>query len=152
MIKLIKVALFTTVLIAAGLLFMYDLKPLPVAGAAATQSCTPNGAKCTDDCPTPPDFATAGHCADKCPNQTDTLLGYDQTTGAAICKHGTCPAPSFERGFDKETGQVICGTVTGCPYGDSIPLGTECDKAAANQANISPAEDPTPSDTTFAGK
>lgn len=51
---------------------------------------------------------TAGRCVDKCPNQTDTLLGYDEETGAAICKL----AP------------------TGCPYGDSVPLGAECDKLA----------------------
>lgn len=32
---------------------------------------------------------TAGRCADKCPNQTDELLGFDPQTRAAICK----PAP-----------------------------------------------------------
>lgn len=53
-------------------------------------------------------FETAGRCADKCPNQTDTLLGFDDTTGAAICK----------------------ASPTGCPYGDSIPLGPQCDKHA----------------------
>lgn len=47
---------------------------------------------------------TAGRCADKCPNQTDTLLGYDEKTGAAICK--------------------------AAPTGDSIPLGPDCDKHA----------------------
>lgn len=60
---------------------------------------------------------TAGRCADKCPNQTDTLLGYDPQTGAAICK----AAP------------------TGCPYGDSIPLGAECDKHAP-QPSVTPAQ------------
>jgi hypothetical protein len=54
---------------------------------------------------------TAGRCADKCPNETDTLLGYDQETGAAVCKS----AP------------------TGCPYGDSIPM-DECDKFAPQPA------------------
>lgn len=43
---------------------------------------------------------TAGRCADKCPNPTDTLQGYDKETGAAVCRS----AP------------------TGCPYGDSIPV------------------------------
>lgn len=64
---------------------------------------------------------TAGRCADKCPNQTDTLLGYDETTGAAICK----AAP------------------TGCPYGDSIPLGPDCDKHApvAEPVEQPPAEE-----------
>jgi hypothetical protein len=52
---------------------------------------------------------TAGRCADKCPE------GY------------------FERGTDRETGAAICATVTGCPYGDSIPLGPECDKQAPQQ-------------------
>lgn len=52
---------------------------------------------------------TVGRCADKCPE------GY------------------FERGFDKETGAAICGHVTGCPYGDSIPLGPQCDKQAPQQ-------------------
>lgn len=55
---------------------------------------------------------TVGRCADKCPNQTDNLLGYDKTTGAAICKQ----AP------------------TGCPYADSVPLGPECDRLAPQQA------------------
>lgn len=61
---------------------------------------------------------TAGRCADKCPNQTDTLMGYDKTTGAAICK----AAP------------------TGCPYGDSVPLGPECDKLAPQvlSQNVTP--------------
>lgn len=43
-----------------------------------------------------------------------------------------CPAPQFLRGMDKETGAPVCGYVTGCPYGDSIPLGPECDKFAPN--------------------
>lgn len=37
------------------------------------------------DCPIPPAFATAGRCADKCPDWTYTLVGYDSKTGAAIC-------------------------------------------------------------------
>lgn len=53
---------------------------------------------------------TAGRCADK------------------------CPPPSFQRGIDKNTGAAICATVTGCPYGDSIPLGAECDKHAPESA------------------
>jgi hypothetical protein len=70
------------------------------------------------DCPQP--YTTVGRCADKCPNQTDTLLGYDPTTGAAICK----AAP------------------TGCPYGESIPLGPECAKHATDPANQPPATQP----------
>lgn len=47
----------------------------------------------------------AGRCADKCPEGT-TLQGYKDDTSAAICKINP----------------------TGCPYGDSIPLGPQCDK------------------------
>lgn len=63
---------------------------------------------------------TAGRCADK------------------------CPPPSFIRGIDKETGAAICGTVTGCPYGDSIPLGPECDKHIP--------QEPQPEPVDFGGK
>jgi len=69
---------------------------------------------------------TAGRCADKCPNQTDTLQGYDKETGAAVCRS----AP------------------TGCQYGDSIPM-SECDKFAPQQAVYNNTE-PTASD--YAGK
>lgn len=66
---------------------------------------------------------TAGRCADKCPIATDTLLGYDKTTGAAVCKR----AP------------------TGCPYGDSIPLDSpKCaapETAVYNDNQAAPAAD-----------
>jgi hypothetical protein len=39
-----------------------------------------------------------------------------------------CPEGQFQRGTDKETGAAVCALVTGCPYGDSIPLDPECDK------------------------
>lgn len=55
-----------------------------------------------------------------------------------------CPPPKFVRGFDKETGAAICGYVTGCPYGDSIPLGPECDKQAGRGAGELPAVQQTP--------
>lgn len=39
-----------------------------------------------------------------------------------------CPAGSYDIGISKD-GQPICKLEpTGCPYGDSIPLGPECDK------------------------
>lgn len=58
---------------------------------------------------------TEGRCADKCP---DGSYAIDYTeTGAAICKQEP----------------------TGCPYGDSIPLGPECDKHAQESANQPPA-------------
>ena len=41
----------------------------------------------------------------------------------------TCPAGSYE--IDRRDGQPICKLEpTGCPYGDSIPLGPQCDKHA----------------------
>lgn len=49
---------------------------------------------------------TAGRCADK------------------------CPEGSYNIGITKN-GEAICKLEpTGCPYGDSIPLGAECDKHA----------------------
>lgn len=69
--------------------------------------------------------ATIGRCADKCPNPTDTLQGYDKDTGAPVCK----AAP------------------TGCPYGDSVPLGAECDKLAPQQPTQT--IDPTPASDTI---
>lgn len=65
---------------------------------------------------------TAGRCADKCPNPTDTLQGYDKETGAAVCRS----AP------------------TGCPYGDSVPLGPDCDKLAPAQTVYNDPQLPDP--------
>lgn len=73
-----------------------------VTGANATPDKSDSG-ECTGG-------ERVGRCADKCPSQTDTLLGY-ANNGIAICRS----AP------------------TGCPYGDSIPLGAECDKHAPSQ-------------------
>lgn len=42
-----------------------------------------------------------------------------------------CPDGSYNIGLEKQEGQPICKLEpTGCPYGDSIPLGPECDKHA----------------------
>ena len=49
---------------------------------------------------------------------------------SAVQQAEPCPPPSFQRGIDKVTGEPVCGIVTGCPYGDSIPLGADCDKHA----------------------
>jgi hypothetical protein len=70
-----------------------------------------DSAKGQGDCPTAPPFDTTGRCADKCPNPTDNLVGFDKETGVAICN----AAP------------------TGCPYGDAVPLGPECDRLAPQQ-------------------
>jgi hypothetical protein len=40
----------------------------------------------------------------------------------------TCPAGSYDVGISK-TNELLCKLEpTGCPYGDSIPIGAECDK------------------------
>jgi hypothetical protein len=60
-----------------------------------------------------------------------------QKAGAQTTNDG-CPAGSYNIGESKD-GQVICKLEpTGCPYGDSIPLGPDCDKHAP--------KDPTPPD------
>lgn len=42
-----------------------------------------------------------------------------------------CPAGYYENGKDQTTGAPLCHREpTGCPYGDNIPLGPECDKQA----------------------
>lgn len=59
------------------------------------------------------------------------FVGYTRNNDTAAAQSAPCSGPGqFVRGEDKETGEPICGTVTGCPYGDSIPLGPECDKHA----------------------
>lgn len=72
-----------------------------------------------------------------------------------------CPEGSYSIGIGKN-GEVLCKLEpTGCPYGDSIPLGPECDKHKPVEENPAPqqvetpAEDPLPySDTvdSFQGK
>lgn len=51
-----------------------------------------------------------------------------------------CPDGSYNIGESKQGVEVICKLEpTGCPYGDSIPLGPECDKHAEQQSD---PEDP----------
>lgn len=53
-----------------------------------------------------------------------------QTFGASAQEspEQECPEGSYNIGIEKN-GEVICKlNPTGCPYGDSIPLGPECDK------------------------
>lgn len=47
---------------------------------------------------------TAGRCADKCPNQTDQLLGFYPQTRAAICKPAVV-APTSQNTSDTELPQ-----------------------------------------------
>lgn len=54
----------------------------------------------------------------------------------------SCSAGSYEIGRE-DNGTPICkNEPTGCPYGDSIPLGPDCDKhkEAVKQVFIGPAE------------
>lgn len=108
-------------LIAAAWLLVFHPDWLIAGPPVSAQS-----AKMDDPCPEPPAFATTGRCADKCPNWSDTLLGFTDQ-GVAICKS----AP------------------TGCPYGDSIPLDspkcTAPDPAVYNASNQTDATDPVPS-------
>lgn len=84
-------------------------------------------------------------------------LGLSDKQDAACTGHETagrcadkCPDGDFVRGYD-DNGAAICGHVTGCPYGDSIPLGPECDKHAPAVYNEPQATTPAPAET-FAGK
>ncbi len=55
-----------------------------------------------------------------------------------------CPVGSDEIGID-ENGDPICKAhPTGCPYGDSIPLGPECDKhnPVVELTPLTPVEEP----------
>ncbi len=52
-----------------------------------------------------------------------------------------CPAGSYAIGKE-ENGDEICHLEpTGCPYGDSIPLGDLCDKSGLNQGLLTPVTD-----------
>lgn len=104
--KLILAGLSSAIL-AMGIMTVMPVQTQPQP-ASAQQSEKSDG-ECTGN-------ETAGRCQDKCPLQTDTLLGYDPITHAAICK----AAP------------------TGCPYGDSIALGPDCDKHAPTVTTAQP--------------
>jgi hypothetical protein len=67
-----------------------------------------------------------------CPNVKDPISGKDNPE---------CVCPQFIRGYDQNTNAAICGYVTGCPYGDSVPLGAECYKNCLNE-NPQAATDP----------
>ncbi len=60
----------------------------------------------------------------------NSKVQYTPQATAAPAPVQQCPAGSYE--IDrKDDGQPICKLEpTGCPYGDSIPLGPECDKHA----------------------
>lgn len=65
---------------------------------------------------------------------------YTSTPAGAAPLESRCPAGSYEIG--EKDGQAICKLEpTGCPYGDSIPLGPECDKHAESHKEGSPVWD-----------
>jgi hypothetical protein len=97
--------------------------------------------KCYSECTDPnrPSFDQWGNEFDymgnlihaACPNVPDPISGQDNPK--CICR-----PEAFIQGYDKTTGSVACGLDTGCPYGDAVPLGMECDKLApAAAATIS---------------
>lgn len=56
-----------------------------------------------------------------------------------------CPAGSYEIG--SKTEEPLCRLEpTGCPYGDSIPLGEQCDKQKPVEPQVKAAVTPDPVD------
>lgn len=72
-------------------------------------------------------------------------LGFTIKAGAnePISEPEKCPAGSYEIGYiDEDRKEPICKLEpTGCPYGDSIPLGPQCDKHAESHKEGSPVWD-----------
>lgn len=64
-----------------------------------------------------------------------------ETEGRCADKPLICPEGSYLLDYN-DKGEPICkADPTGCPYGDSIPLGPECDKhAPANQPQAAPVK------------
>ncbi len=68
---------------------MYQVALTPTAHAISSSDVPPgedDKAKDMDVCPLYPDYATVGHCADKCANPDDIRVGFTNI-GVAICKH-----------------------------------------------------------------
>lgn len=66
----------------------------------------------------------------------------------------TCPEGSYEIGRKEDNGDPICKlNPTGCPYGDSIPLGPECDKhKPVETPTTTPVEETVQKYQSFQGK
>lgn len=66
----------------------------------------------------------------------------------------TCPKGSYDIGISDKTGGPICKLEpTGCPYGDSIPFGPDCDKHKPVEVQPTPVvEEPIVEYQTFQGK
>ncbi len=102
-----------TAVVAAAILIVGVSAALPVQTRPQPTSAQQVSDKYDGDCT---GHETAGRCADKCPNGSYPI-GYDDETGAAICK--------------KEP--------TGCPYGDSIPMDM-CDKFKPQPKKSAPSK------------
>lgn len=98
-----------------------------VLGGVAT-ACTPKtplelnldsqSAKSDKDCT---GLETVGRCADKCPNITDILLGFEPQHHTAICQEVKFVCPDNTIPVD-EPNHVCKPQPTGCPYADGIDI------------------------------
>lgn len=70
-------------------------------------------------------------------------LGYERTA-AAQQQSNPCPAGSYNIGTKDGINPICKLEPTGCPYGDSIPLGPDCDKHAPQPEPEKPSETITP--------
>lgn len=100
--------------VVAGITIVGVSAALPVQTRPQPTSAQQVSDKYDGDCT---GHETQGRCADKCPPGT-YKIGVDENTGAAICNNEP----------------------TGCPYGDSIPLGPECDKHKPQPQQTKPAQ------------
>lgn len=96
-----------------AVLLLAALVIVPAFNAGPQRASAAESDKGQDQCT---GHETSGRCADKCPNWTDTLLGFTDD-GVAICKAAR----------------------TGCPYGDSVPL-EKCEAPKPEPVEIIPTE------------
>ncbi len=80
----------------------------------------------------------------------DWIVAGPPTVQAWSVEETECPAGSYEIGRSDKDMPICKKEPTGCPYGDSIPLGPDCDKHAPapvvyNEANQTDETDPVPS-------
>jgi len=59
-------------------------------------------------------------------------LANSQSEPANVPQQSKCPAGSYDIGITKDGNPICKLQPTGCPYGDSIPLGPDCDKHNPN--------------------
>ncbi len=59
-------------------------------------------------------------------------VGKTQSEPVSVPQHSKCPAGSYDIDITKDGNPICKLEPTGCPYGDSIPLGPDCDKHDPN--------------------